>query len=37
MNTYVKNYAIFIGFLLVTKIVVVPLADKMSIPYLSDL
>jgi hypothetical protein len=37
MNAYVKSYATFVAFLLVTKIVVAPLAKSMNVPYLSDL
>lgn len=37
MNAYVKSYATFVAFLLVTKIVVQPLAKEMKIPFLSDL
>ncbi len=37
MNAHVKNYAIFLGFLLVTHVVIVPLAQKANVPYLKDL
>lgn len=37
MKHYLKSYAIFLGFLVVTKVVVVPMAQSMSIPYLKDL
>lgn len=37
MNAYVKSYLTFIGFTLVTAIVVRPVAKQMNIPFLSDL
>lgn len=37
MNSYVKNYAIFLAFTLVTAIVVRPLAKSMNIPLLSNI
>lgn len=36
MNAYVKNYAMFLAFLAVTKIVVAPIAKQMNIPVLSS-
>ncbi len=37
MNGYLKSYAMFVAFLLVTKIVVAPAAKSFGLPYLGDL
>ncbi len=37
MNSYVKSYAIFLAFTLVTAIVVRPIAKQMNVPILSDI
>jgi len=34
MNAYLKQYAVFIAFLAVTKIVVAPIAKQMNIPVI---
>lgn len=36
MNAYIKQYAVFVAFLAVTKIVVAPIAKQMNIPVLSS-
>lgn len=37
MNTYVKDYAIYLAFAVVTAIVVVPLAKQVGVPFVKDL
>lgn len=37
MNQYVKSYLVFVGFTLVSAIIVRPLAKQMNIPFLSDI
>lgn len=37
MTSHLKSYAWFVGFLLVTKVIVAPVAKQMNIPYLGDL
>jgi len=37
MNQYLKGYGMFIAFMLVTAVVVRPIAQQMSIPLLKDL
>lgn len=37
MKTYLKSYAVFLAMLAVTKLVIVPQAKAMKVPYLSDL
>lgn len=37
MNAHLKSYAWFVGFLLVTKIIVAPIATNLNVPYLKDL
>lgn len=36
MNAHLKSYAWFLAFLVVTKIVVKPVATQLNIPLLSD-
>lgn len=36
MNEHLKAYAWFVGFLVVTKIVVAPVARQLNIPVVSD-
>lgn len=36
MNEHLKSYAWFLGFIVITKIVVAPVARQMNIPVLSD-
>lgn len=35
MNPHIKSYLIFLGFLVVTKMVVKPVVDKANIPLLA--
>ena len=37
MNAQVKSYLYFLAFAAATKVVVVPLAKQMGIPFLKDL
>lgn len=37
MNEYLKGYGMFIAFMLVTAIVVRPIAQQMGVPLLKDL
>lgn len=37
MNQYVKNYAMYLAFAVVTAVVVAPLAKQFSIPFVKDL
>lgn len=37
MNSTVKSYLYFLGFLAITKMVVKPVAVQMKLPVLSDL
>lgn len=37
MNAHIKSYAWFLGFLLVTKVIVSPIATNLNIPYIKDL
>lgn len=37
MNTHIKSYLWFLGFLAVTKIVIKPIAENMNVPLLKDL
>jgi hypothetical protein len=36
MEKHLKSYAWFVGFLVITKIVVAPIAKQMNIPLVSD-
>jgi len=37
VNAHLKSYLFFLGFLVATKAIVVPLAQNMGIPYVKDL
>ncbi len=37
MNTHVKSYLYFIGFMALTKIVVAPVAKQLNIPVVSSI
>jgi hypothetical protein len=37
MKQHLVTYAWFLGFLVLTKAVVVPIATNMNIPYIKDL
>lgn len=37
MNAHLKSYAFFLGFLLLTKVIVAPVATNLHIPYIKDL
>jgi hypothetical protein len=37
MNAHLKSYAFFIGFMILTKLVVAPVAKQLNIPVVSDL
>lgn len=37
MQSHVKAYAWFLAFMVVTKVVVAPVAKQMNIPFVSDL
>lgn len=37
MNQYVKNYAIYLAFAVITAAVVVPLAKQVGVPFVKDL
>lgn len=36
MNSHIKSYLWFIGFMAVTKLVVAPVAKQLNIPLVSD-
>jgi len=37
VNAHLKSYAWFLGFLIVTKVIVAPMAKQVGIPYVQDL
>lgn len=37
MNQYLKSYAIFVAFMVATKLIVKPVAAQLKVPFLSDL
>lgn len=37
MNSTVKSYLWFVGFMAVTKLVVAPVAKQLNVPIISDL
>lgn len=37
MNQHVKSYLFFIGFMVLTRAVVAPVAKSMNIPFVKDL
>ncbi len=37
MNAYLKQYAVFLAFMAVTKIVVAPIAKQVNIPVISTI
>jgi hypothetical protein len=37
MNSHIKSYLWFLGFMVVTKAVVAPIAKQVGIPYVQDL
>lgn len=37
MKAHIQAYGMFLAFVLVTKVLVAPMAKNMNIPYLKDL
>lgn len=37
MEQHLKAFGIFLGFALATKLLIVPVAKQMGLPYISDL